>query len=405
METPYVYSTLANGLRLVMTHRPGAEVDHCGVAVNVGSRDEESGHDGLAHFVEHTIFKGTSRRRAWHILNRMEAVGGELNAYTTKEETMVYTSAPAGNLSRSLDLVADLVADSVFPAAEIDRERQVVADEIDTYLDMPSEGIFDDFDELIFRGSAMAHPILGNRESLERLTTGVCRRWLERRYTPGRMVLFYSGAVEPQAFERMAARYFSTLTRPDVPLDRTVPAVLDKFQSVKQIQSHQAHTLLGCRIGGIADPDRFAMALLTNILGGPGMNSLLNVNLRERRGLVYSIDASTSRMTDCGLFTIYFGCDPEDVDRCLRLVNQTIANLADKQLSERQLTAAKRQYLGQLTVASTSAEQMALNMARATLHVGHAMPQSQVRELIQGVTAHEIRTLAEGLDLSRLTLT
>ena len=184
MEPTYLYHTLPTGLRIVIEHRPGAVVDHCGVAVNVGSRDESPELYGMAHFVEHTIFKGTRRRRSWHILNRMETVGGELNAYTTKEETVVYTTFPAGEIARAIDLVADLVMDSQFPASEIEKERQVVADEIDTYLDIPSEGIFDDFDELVFAGSPLAHSILGSRETLAGFSTDVCRRWLETRYTP-----------------------------------------------------------------------------------------------------------------------------------------------------------------------------------------------------------------------------
>ncbi len=404
MEAEFHYATLPTGLRVVMRHRPGAVVEHCGVAVNAGSRDEVPEHYGLAHFVEHTIFKGTARRRAWHILNRMELVGGELNAYTTKEETMVYSTFPSGNLGRAMDLIADLIIGSGFPTVEIDRERQVVYDEIDTYNDMPSEGIFDDFDELIFAGSALAHPILGSRESVERLDSAICRRYLEHFYTPGEMVLFYSGPESPDRFMKSAEKYFLPLKRLDHARQRPVPAEVAEFSEVKSISSHQAHTVLGARIPGLGDPLRYAMSLLTNMLGGPGMNSLLNVELRERRGLVYSIDASTSLQTDAGLFSIYFGCDEEDVKRCCRLVEGVIKRLQDDLLSQRKLEAAIRQLTGQLTVASTQTEQSALSMARSTLYLGEATTAEETLESLRAVTANQIRECACRLNLSRLTL-
>lgn len=404
MESRYVYSTLPDGLRVVIDHRPEAEVDHCGVAVNAGSRDERPDQYGLAHFVEHTIFKGTRRRRSWHILNRMETVGGELNAYTTKEETMLYTTFPSGNLARALDLLADLVTDSQFPPRELEKERQVVEDEIDTYLDIPSEGIYDDFDELIFKGSQLAHPILGTRDTLAGLGSEACREWLETFYVPDNMVLFYSGSTSPERFVKMAERCFSALARTSVRPARIAPAPVTQFEETRSIDSHQAHTLLGCVIPGITSPDRYAMALLTNILGGPGMNSLLNVALREKRGLVYSVDASTSLLTDSGLMTIYYGCDPEDASRCKRLVLDTLTGLAEKPLTARQLDAAKKQYLGQLTVGSLNTEQLALGMARSTMLTGRVKPRSEINEAILAVTPDKISEIASGLRMSALTL-
>ena len=398
------YATLPSGLRLVAARRD-VVVEHCGVAVNAGSRDETPDMYGLAHFVEHTIFKGTSHRRAWHILNRMELVGGELNAYTTKEETLLYSTFPAGNLSRAVELIADLVQDSRFPAVELDRERLVVADEIDSYLDVPSEGIFDDFEELIFAGSPLAHNILGDKESLKRFDSEVCRSYLDRFYTPGEMVFFYSGPENPDKVVRLAEKYFSTLNRVDHARDRVSPPVLDAFDETRHIDTHQAHTVLGARVDGMMSSDRFAIALLTNMLGGPGMNSLLNVALRERRGLVYTVDAGTSLMSDTGLFTIYFGCDSEDVSRCVKLVNNTISYLAETLLSPRRVEEAKKQYAGQLTVASVNSEQSAISMARNTLYRGSAMSASEVINEINSLTAADIQRIAGTLtNLSRLTL-
>lgn len=408
-EQEYYYATLSGGLRVVMHRRPGSVAEHCGVAVRAGSRDESSQHYGLAHFVEHTIFKGTLRRRAWHILNRMERVGGELNAYTTKEETVVYTTYPAGYMERAIDLVADLVENSQFPTSEIDRERQVVADEIDSYLDIPAEGIFDDFDELAFAGTPLAHPILGSRESIDRLTSDVCREYLNDYYRPDNMVLFYSGPEKPERVMKMAEKCFRrkmTGTPAITPGDAPLPAELpQRFDVVREIGSHQAHTILGGRIHDMYSPDRYAMALLTNLLGGPGMNSLLNVALRERRGLVYTVEASTALLTDAGLFTIYYGCDPEDVDRCRRIVTDIIARQASEAITPRRLEEARRQYIGQLTLASTNTEQRALNMARSTLLRGHVIPSAEHLERVRAVTPEALRSAAETLTtLSRLTL-
>lgn len=409
----YYYATLTCGLRLVIHHRPGSVAEHCGMAVKAGSRDESPDHYGLAHFVEHTIFKGTLRRRAWHILNRMERIGGELNAYTTKEETVIYTTYPAGYVERAIDLVADLVEHSQFPTVEIDRERQVVADEIDTYLDIPSEGIFDDFDELAFAGTPLAHPILGSRESIERLTSDVCRRYLGEYYRPDNMVMFYSGPEKPEKVTRIAERCFrqekasGNVASAKTSADGIRPSetAYSTFDTTREIGSHQAHTILGTRIHDMYSPDRYATALLTNMLGGPGMNSLLNVALRERRGLVYTVEASTALMTDAGLFTIYYGCDSEDTDRCRRITTDIINRLASDTITPHQLEDARRQYIGQITVASTNTEQHALNMARSTLLRGHVIPSSEHLEHIRALTPEDIRLAATRIaQLSRLTL-
>lgn len=398
------YLTLPTGLRVVSVRRPDAVVGHCGVIVNAGSRDESAEIEGIAHFVEHTIFKGTARRRGWHILNRMEAVGGELNAYTTKEETVVYSTYPAAYAPRALELIADLVENSSFPTAEIEKERAVVEEEIDTYLDIPQDGIFDDYDEYAFKGSSLAHSILGTRGSLVTLTSSRCRRWLEECYTPRRMVLFHSGPESPGRVEALAMKYFSTLTRGGAPLDRFTPHDAPGFVERIDRATHQAHTLMGARVDGIGSPSRWPLALLTNILGGPGMNSLLNIALRERRGLVYSIDASTALLTDCGLFTIYFGCDPADLDLCVRLVGESVDSLAQSAMTERRLNAAKRQYLGQMTVSSVNSEQEILSIARATLHSGRALSRAEIRARIEAITPGQIQETAASLNLSRLTL-
>lgn len=376
--------------------------------IGAGSRDESPSDYGLAHFVEHTIFKGTTNRRSYHIINRMEAVGGELNAYTTKEETAVYTVAPAGHIERSAELLSDLIYHSVFPADELDREREVVADEIDSYLDSPADAVFDDFDELIFAGSPLAHNILGNINALRSFTSSDCQRWLNTYYHPQNMVVCYSGPEITAKVERILMRCFGVTERSGVRNRSSVTGEIERvevFSQSRDIDSHQAHTVLGARVGGMYGTDRHALALLTNILGGPGMNSRLNVALREKRGLVYTVEASTALLTDAGLFSIYFGCDHKDVRRCCGLAIREIALLADVPLNPQALARVKRQYVGQLIVARDNAEQTALSTARATLYRGQALTTSQIAAAIEEVTAASLCQLASSLlPLSRLTL-
>ncbi len=393
----FTYSTLSNGLRIVMRHLPDTPAEICGLAVNAGSRDEQPGEHGLAHFVEHTLFKGTGRRRAFHINNRMESVGGELNAYTTKEETFLYSVFPAGGnlLDRAAELIADLVMNSRFPENELDKEREVVTDEIMSYLDTPSERVFDDFDDLIYRNSPLGHNILGTVESVRNLDSALCRSWLSRLYTPGRMVFFYSGPMDPSRVCRIVEKRFGALDHPDAELGRTPPPVAGKFDLRRAIDSHQAHTVTGCRVPGIGNENRTALALAVNIAGGPGMNSLLNVELREKRGLVYSIEASTALLTDAGTFTVYYGCDAADVVRCRRIVADTLDRFASNALTPRRLEAAKRQYLGQIMVAGAAHENLILAAARATLHLGRATEPDETARRVAEITPQSLRDAAQ----------
>lgn len=396
-ELTVSYHTSPSGMRMVHLRVPGSAVGYCGVAVRAGSRDEGCDRRGLAHFVEHTIFKGTSKRSPWHIINRMEAVGGELNAYTTKEETTVYSVFPSGNLPRAAELIADLVADSRFPERELAKEREVVADEIDSYLDSPSEAVFDDFEDLIFAGSDLGHNILGDREALATFTSDVCREYLRTRYVPADMVAFYAGNLAPERVFACLEQKFAHVSGTPAPSTRRAPEVLPPFDVVRNIDSHQCHTIMGARTGGFDSPDRYALALITNILGGPGMNSLLNVALRERRGLVYSVEASTGLFSDCGSMAIYYGCDPSDDALCRKLVTDTVSRVADGFITPRRLEMAKKQYLGQLVIASENIENRILGIARRLLYRHEAYTAAQTAEAIRAVTPARIAGLAESL--------
>lgn len=395
------YHTTPYGLRIVHCHIPAAPVAFCGVIVRAGSRDELPHQYGLAHFVEHTIFKGTASRSASNIINRMEAVGGELNAYTTKEETVIYSVFPHGNLARAAGLIADLVGNSQFPERELCKEREVVADEIDSYLDSPADAVYDDFEDLIFADTPLGHNILGTESHLAAFTSDACRDYLRQYYAADNMVAFYSGADTPARVFALIEREMAALPPAAAPRPYAAPIALPPQGAMfpaqrchKPIVTHQAHTVVGAVMPGLHSPDRYAISLLANILGGPGMNSLLNVAMRERRGLVYTVEASASLLSDCCLFTIYYGCDPDDNRRCLSLVASTIARLADAPMTPRRLAAAKRQFLGQLVISNENRENTLLSAARATLISGRVTPMADAIAAINDITAADIARIA-----------
>ena len=386
------YHTLANGLRLVHVSMP-TQVAWCGLAINAGSRDEQEGHYGLAHFVEHTIFKGTKHRRAWHILNRMERVGGELNAYTTKEGTMLYSVFPGEHLPRAVDLLADLVQWSVFPQEELDRERDVVLEEAASYRDTPSDAVYDDFEDLLFADSELGHNILGRKEDLERLSSDDCMRYLKTLYVPANMAFFSVGPERPDG----------AMSHALPPRHRSVPSSVAPFNKVIQIGTHQAHTIVGARVPDMSHPLRYALMLLNNILGGPGMNSLLNVELRERRGYVYTVESTLTLLSDCGWMEIYLGCDSRDVKSSLRVIDRITARLGQELLPERRLEAYKKQYCGQLVVAADSSEFMAMRAGRGLLYHGTVATVAQTIERIQAVTPDDIARAASYLSRDALS--
>lgn len=396
MDRP-ILTTASNGMKMLVMNVPSAPVEYCGVLINTGSRDETSSEEGLAHFIEHTIFKGTSSHKASFISARIEEVGGELNAYTTKEETVVYSIIPHGFLSRAISLISEIVIDSQFPENEINKEREVIREEILSYLDSPAESIYDDFDELLFKGNPLAHNILGTEESINRFTPEICRNHLTRFYTAPNMIFFYMGATTPDKVVRLAERCFDGIPTAQAPLKRSCPVVLPPAHSIQHTDTHQAHTIIGARIPGMFSKERHVYAMLNNILAGPGMNSMLNVKLREKRGLVYSVESSTSVYTDSAALTIYYGCDPDDNKKCLRLVTDTLRHLADKPLSPRGVQKAQRQYLGQLIVARDNREQVILSTARSAFFYGNILTSSEIVDRINSITPEQLQNAAQSL--------
>lgn len=390
------HATLDNGLKVSYLRMPG-HVECCGVAIMAGSRDEQPGEYGLAHFVEHTIFKGTARRRSHHIINRMESVGGELNAYTTKEETFVYTLAPAFNAARSIELIGDLVVNSSFPRQELDKEREVVIDEINSYLDQPDAAVYDDFEDLIYRDSELGHNILGSPKTLKNLDTDDCRRWVERCYHAGRMVFFYAG---PMTFDRvmsLASKHLTIIPSTGAAVVRHKPIVADTFSMNRNIRSHQAHTILGLTLEPDDIRSRDALALCNNILGGPGMNSKFNVSLREKRGLVYTVDSSITRYCDTTLWSVYYGCDEEHVDKCSQLIKEELSCLACGNLNSRSLNMARRQFLGQLTLGRAGVENVAMSLGRCALREERYRTPAELTASFEALTPADISLAATAL--------
>lgn len=389
MATKFYTHTLSNGLRLV--HVPTVSpVGYCGLSVNAGSRDDLAGKAGLAHFVEHTIFKGTKHRRSWHILNRMERVGGELNAYTTKEGTALYSTFPCEHFERAIELVADLVANSRFPENELVKEREVVLEEIDSYRDTPMEAAYDDFEDLLFEGSPLGHNILGNEQDLNNITAEDCRHYLDTQYVPENMVFFAMGNIKTERLFRIVEKYFGVMNHRLERKPRTSPADIPVFHREVDIESHQAHTIVGKKVFSMYDDRKYAALLLNNILGGPGMNSLLNVAIRERRGYVYTVESSLSLLSDCGIFQIYFGSDERHVKPSLRIISNILEELASKPMSENALQAAKRQYLGQLLVSGENKEAVALSLGKNFLYHNHIMTDGELAEHIKALTPQQL---------------
>jgi len=399
----YSSFVLANGLRVV--HLPSeSPVSYCGFAIHAGTRDEQLTQYGLAHFVEHTLFKGTEKRKVRHILNRMEAVGGELNAYTTKEETFLYAICLQEDIERAIELLSDLIFHSQFPEAEIEKEREVVIDEIHSYEDSPSELIFDEFENRLFVGHDLGHAILGDEESIQRFTSDSCKEFVRNFYYPENMIFFSYGKTPLSKISRCAEKYLSMdlKTNPSHAL-RCSPELIPAETVIQNKELHQTHVVMGGRAYSLSEDKRMGLLLLSNILGGPGMNNRLNVILREKYGLVYTVEAEVVSYTDTGVFTVYFGCDPDSKEQCLHLIGKELKCLQDRQLSSSQFAAAVKQWKGQLGVSCDNKESIALRLGKNFLHFNRYDSLPQTYQKIETLTAEGLLAIAnEIFEESRL---
>jgi len=390
----YSSFVLSNGLRIVHLSSE-SPVSYCGFAVHAGTRDEQSGQYGLAHFVEHTLFKGTEKRKVHHILNRMEVVGGELNAYTTKEETFLYAICLQEDIERAIELLSDLIYHSKFPASEIEKEREVVIDEIHLYEDTPSELIFDEFENMVFAGTGLGHAILGDVDSIKQFTSESCRNFVKDFYCPENMVFFSYGKTPFSKILKYIEKYSSANF--SATFNRSFqhrPELLPAETVIQNKDLHQTHVVTGGKAYGISDGKRMGLLLLNNILGGPGMNSRLNVNLREKYGLVYTVDSEVTSYTDTGVFTVYFGCVPESLERCLHLVRKELKRLRDSKLSGSQFTAALKQWKGQLGIANEHKENVALRLGKTFLHFNRYDSLQQTYQKIDALTSEGLLEIA-----------
>ena len=447
--------TLDNGLRII--HLPSdSQVVYCGYQINAGTRNEEPGEEGLAHFCEHVTFKGTERRKAWHILNCLESVGGALNAYTNKEGTVYYSAILKEHIARAVDLLSDIVFHSVYPQAEIDKEVEVICDEIESYNDSPAELIYDEFENILFKGSPLGHNILGTAEQVRAFKTEDALRFTRKLYRPDNAIFFAYGDIDfkklvkliqkalgecPKGRELACSADCKSAETPteeriaektptkeriteETPTGETPTEEMEagdanhKVQSSKfnvqskvagqtivmQKNTHQAHVMIGTQAYDVNDDRRMPLYLLNNMLGGPGMNAKLNLALREHNGLVYTVESTMVAYGDTGTWSIYFGCDEHDVKRCLRLVRKELDKFMQKPLSDAQLKAAKKQIKGQIGVACDNRENFALDFGKSFLHYGWEKNVDRLYEQVDEITATQIQAVAQELfDKDRLT--
>ena len=402
--------TLDNGLRII--HLPSdSKVVYCGYQINAGTRNEEPGEEGLAHFCEHVTFKGTERRKAWHILNCLESVGGDLNAYTNKEGTVYYSAILKEHIARAVDLLSDIVFHSVYPQAEIDKEVEVICDEIESYNDSPAELIYDEFENILFKGSPLGHNILGTAEQVRAFKTEDALRFTQKLYRPDNAIFFAYGDIDFKKLVRLLQRALaddeSVVNLAEEKLPKNYPSVGDGIAGqtiVMQKNTHQAHVMIGTRAYDVNDDRRMPLYLLNNMLGGPGMNAKLNLALREHNGLVYTVESTMVSYGDTGTWSIYFGCDEHDVKRCLRLVRKELDKFMQKPLSDAQLKAAKKQIKGQIGVACDNRENFALDFGKSFLHYGWEKNVDRLYEQVDEITAAQIQAVAQELfEKDRLT--
>ena len=398
--------TLSNGLR-VIHQSSDSNVVYCGYELNVGTRNEEPGYEGMAHFCEHVSFKGTKRRKSWHISNALESVGGDLNAYTNKEDTVYYAAVLKEHTARAIDLLTDIVFYSTYPQVEIDKEVEVICDEIESYNDSPAELIYDEFENLLFANHALGHNILGTAERVRSFKTADAQHFTQRYYRPENSIFFLYGDVDFKRVVRLLERATSDFA-PSKPiiepaLNQPLPPNMPDFIE-KNHGTHHALVMVGTRGYDIHAKRRMSLYLLNNLLGGPGMNARLNLSLRERHGLVYTVESSMVSYCDTGVWAIYFGCDPKDVGRCLKLVHKELDRVIQKPLSDTQLRAVKKQIKGQIGVACDNRESFALDFGKSYLHYGWERDLNSLFRHIDEVTAESMQQVAaELMQQERLT--
>lgn len=395
--------TLSNGIRGI--HRQvRSGVAHCALVVNAGSRDEQRGEYGIAHFTEHALFKGTEHRKAYQVNCRLENLGGELNAYTTKEDTTLHATVLRRDFARAVELIADVIFHSTFPDRELDKEREVIADEINSYKDSPSERIYDDFEDMIFGGSELGHNILGSKATIARFTSEHLHSFVKRTYTTDQMVFSSIGNFSAATAQSVAERYIGVISPTKRDFQRVAPQPYIAFDQRISRHTHQAHGIIGTRGYGIADDRRLPLALLVNVLGGPSANSLLNILLREKHGLSYNVEATYTPYSDCGIVGIYFSSDHDNAAQCVELIESEIAALCREHITPRRLAIAKRQFVAQMAISMEANEGYMLGAGKSFLLYKDIDTLEEAYKKVMAITATQICDVARECfsDLSRL---
>lgn len=390
----YQIYTLRNGLRIIHQQITG-KAAYCGVIVNVGSRDEQKEEEGIAHFIEHVIFKGTTHRKAYHILNCIEGVGGELNAYTTKEDTCIHASFLPQYYDRVLNLFSDILFNSTFPEKELEKEKEVVIDELNSYRDNPGEQIYDDFEELVYSHDSIGRNILGNEASVKRLTRADVVTFVKRNYQPHRMVLSSVGDIAFEKLVRIVERYFGIYESDGLENVRTVPQIYHPQKKIVEMKTFQAHCVIGSTAYDQKNEDRIPLSMLIELIGGSGMNTRLNMILREKHALAYNIETGYTPYSDTGIFNIYFGCDEEDLEKCMQLTRRELIRLYERPLSSMQLSRLKRQIIGQITLSSENYESVMLANGKSLLVYDKVDPLEEIYEKIEAITADHLQRVAD----------
>jgi len=397
------FHTLSNGIRLVHHTIPGI-VAHCGLLINAGSRDENDNEHGIAHFIEHMLFKGTQKRKAYHILSRLEDVGGELNAYTTKEETAIHASFLKDHYERTIELISDIAFNSVFPEKEIIKEKDVVIEEINSYLDNPAELIFDDFEEIIFAGQPIGHNILGTTKIVKSFTQKTISDFISRHYNTDQMVFCSVGNISNERIEKLFVKYFSSVTKNQKPQMKVAPWSYKPCSVTKKKDTFQNHCIIGNIAYNLKDERRPGMFLLNNILGGQGLNSRLNLSLREKKGLAYNVESSYNPYCDTGAFTIYFGTDNNFLEKSIKVVLSELDILRTKKLGIVQLSKAKNQIKGYLARGYENHESLMLGLGKSFLVFDKIESLEETCSKIEKITASELlETANEVFDPSKLS--
>ena len=384
---------LKNGIRIIHQETK-SPVSHFGVLINTGSRDEEANEQGIAHFIEHVIFKGTKSRRAFHILNRIEDVGGELNAYTTKEETAVYATFLSKYYQRSMELISDILINSTFPAKELEREKEVVIEEINSYKDNPSELIFDEFEEILFDGHPIARNILGTPELLKTFNKNSILKFMDENYHTDQIVLSSVGNIPMVKFIHLAEKFFGVIPEKIRSKERSNSYSYKPETRIIQKDTFQAHCIIGNIAPNIFSPKRMSMILLNNILGGPSMNSRLNMVLRERNGMAYNVESAYTGYFDTGEFSVYFGTDKGNMDQALRLVNKEFRKIKEQPLGSQQMSRAKKQLIGQLAISTENREDLMLSIGKSLLFFNRVDTLEAIFEKIEQIGSNEIQEIA-----------